>query len=41
MGSPRAGGASRRVFNAIFAVTFDEYDDLVEHEAARRERYSR
>jgi acyl dehydratase len=33
----KAAGASRRVFNAIFGVTFDEYDDHVDPEAARRQ----
>ena len=35
----KAAAASRQVFDAIFDVPFAEYDELVDHNEARGDRY--
>jgi hypothetical protein len=39
MNSRKAAAASRRVFDAVFDVRFAEYDELVDHDSARGDRY--
>jgi hypothetical protein len=39
MNSEQARLDARRVFNQVLAITFDEYDALVEHDEARNHRY--